>query len=526
MSKSPPNFAISLISHTNVGKTTLARTLLRRDVGEIDDRAHVTDLSSAFEMATASDGAKLLLWDTPGFGDSVRLLKRLKKLDDPVGWFLSAVWDRISDRPFWCSQQAVLNIRDEADIVLYLVNATEDPGSAGFVEPELEVIEWLGKPVMVLVNQTGPAGNQGIDEGVTKWRELFERYPFVHDCLPFDAFARCWVQEHQLFHRIIEIAPQNKRQLVERLIEVLKQNNRRVFSDSMESLARQLAIAAADEAHVENVGIAERLREFVSRAGLKLSEKSLSLRETAMADLATRLDEGIRLSMGELISLHGLAGDADAIIFERMRESYSTREPVHEGIAAVLGGFVSGALGGLAADIAAGGMTFGGGAVAGGIIGAAGAGGLAKGYNLIRGQLCAIGKPHRAHRAALGVDPLHMGVVVKRRPQVYGQIGNRAGQRMHAALDAPDTTSLGLPDQRQDGGRLVGRSAHIGGIAPEKLREPWVAELPGECLRQSRKRRHVGHQLRAAQHLAGEPKGTAGPEPFAAPESLDDIFRQ
>lgn len=36
---------LSLISHTNAGKTTLARTLLRRDVGEQGDQPHVTDTS-------------------------------------------------------------------------------------------------------------------------------------------------------------------------------------------------------------------------------------------------------------------------------------------------------------------------------------------------------------------------------------------------------------------------------------------------------------------------------------------------
>ena len=36
---------LSLGSHTNVGKTTLARTLLKMDIGEIGDRPHVTALS-------------------------------------------------------------------------------------------------------------------------------------------------------------------------------------------------------------------------------------------------------------------------------------------------------------------------------------------------------------------------------------------------------------------------------------------------------------------------------------------------
>jgi len=42
MSAAAP-IALSLIAHTNVGKTTLARTLLQRDVGEVRDEPHVTE---------------------------------------------------------------------------------------------------------------------------------------------------------------------------------------------------------------------------------------------------------------------------------------------------------------------------------------------------------------------------------------------------------------------------------------------------------------------------------------------------
>jgi hypothetical protein len=51
----------------------------------------------------------------------------------------------------------------------------------------------------------------------------------------------------------------------------------------------------------------------------------------------------------------------------------------------VLGAAVSGALGGLIADLHAGGLTFGTGALVGGLLGAAGARGLAQAYNLVRG---------------------------------------------------------------------------------------------------------------------------------------------
>ena len=51
----------------------------------------------------------------------------------------------------------------------------------------------------------------------------------------------------------------------------------------------------------------------------------------------------------------------------------------------MIGAAVSGALGGLVADLAAGGLTFGAGALVGGLLGAAGARGLAHAYNLMRG---------------------------------------------------------------------------------------------------------------------------------------------
>jgi len=70
--------ALSLVAHTNVGKTTLARTLLRQDIGEVGDRAHVTLLAERHAWI-ATDAERLVLWDTPGFGDSVRLARRLAR---------------------------------------------------------------------------------------------------------------------------------------------------------------------------------------------------------------------------------------------------------------------------------------------------------------------------------------------------------------------------------------------------------------------------------------------------------------
>ena len=180
--------SLSLVSHTNAGKTTLARTLLGRDVGTVRDAPHVTEFADVFTMLETAQGEKLLLWDTPGFGDSLRLVKRLRAsahpLGNPLGWFLSQVWDRWRDRAFWSSQQAMRNVRDEADVMLYLVNAAELPEAAGYVQAEMALLGWLGKPVVVLLNQLG-APREGTAEGShedadqARWREHLARYPHV-----------------------------------------------------------------------------------------------------------------------------------------------------------------------------------------------------------------------------------------------------------------------------------------------------------------------------------------------------------
>ena len=99
--------ALALVSHTNAGKTTLARTLLGRDIGEVRDAPHVTEFSDVHVLVETPAGERLTLWDTPGFGDSVRLARRLRGIGNPLVRFLAEHWDRWRDRPLWASQQAL-----------------------------------------------------------------------------------------------------------------------------------------------------------------------------------------------------------------------------------------------------------------------------------------------------------------------------------------------------------------------------------------------------------------------------------
>jgi len=84
-------------------------------------------------------------------------------------------------------------------------------------------------------------------------------------------------------------------------------------------------------------------------------------------------------------TLHGLSGRAKEDILARLAGQFEVEKPMDVATSGAVGGMLSGALGGLAADLASGGLTVGAGALIGGIVGALGAGGVARAYNLARG---------------------------------------------------------------------------------------------------------------------------------------------
>ncbi len=378
--------ALSLISHTNAGKTTLARTLVGRDVGEVRDEQHVTLQAAVYPLVETPEGDALVLWDTPGFGDSARLARRLAQQGNPVGWFLSQVWDRFRDRAFFLSQHAVRNVRDQADVVLYLVNASEAPGDAGYLAPEMAVLEWIGKPVIVLLNQTGrprPRDDEAAEE--VRWRSALGPRSVIRAVTTLDAFARCWVQELALFDLVGEALPAERREPFGRLARAWQERRLVQFRDAMGALAGPIAYAACDRENLPDAGVRGALRGLGASLGIGRDEAEAA-RARASQALAARLDDALREGSDRLIALHGLDGRAKGEVLARLASGVRVDAPVDERKAAMMGGVVSGALTGLAADLAAGGLTFGAGMLTGAVLGALGGAGIARGMNLARGK--------------------------------------------------------------------------------------------------------------------------------------------
>ena len=369
----------ALISHTNNGKTTLARTLVGMDVGEVRDAAHVTAFAEAHTLLATPQGDSLLLWDTPGFGDSVRLLRRLALAGNPIGWFLREVVDRYRDRTFWLSQNALRTARDAADVVLYLVNSTEHPRDAGYLPAEMKILEWLGKPVVVLLNQMGPPrpAPEELAEQAT-WKQHLAQYPIVRDVLAMDAFARCWVHERVFYEAVGKLIEPASQEGYARLFAAWEANNADRFRRAMEISAQQLAAAARDSEPVpeEKKNL---LRSAMNAVGLRKGAEQRA--EKAMAAMLERLNGQVGAATGRLLALHKLDPGEAAKINARVRQNFAIRAPVDKAQAGLIGAIVSGAATGLSADLMAGGLTLGGGALLGGLVGALTFAGAAWGFN-------------------------------------------------------------------------------------------------------------------------------------------------
>jgi hypothetical protein len=378
---------LSLVSHTNVGKTTLARTLLGRDIGEVDDRSHVTVKPEDYVLIRSPDDNELILWDTPGFGDSVRLAKRLQSRSNPIGWFTGEVWDRFADKSLWLNQQALKHIREKSNIILYLINASEPPESLPYVKSEMEILGWIKKPVIVLLNQMGkvrPAEEE--EKEVQLWRDFLAGYPLVKAVLPLDAFARCWVQEFELWKQIEGVLTEAEKPAFHSLHKTWLRGKQAVYASSVEAMANYMVKLTNDTEHLHSQSLIERLRAIGRSLGFIKKDLHGAVEDAQIA-LSTRAADKLCLLTQKLITLNGLEGEGvKGEILRRLKSDWSHEEKLDPTAGAFLGAVAGGAVTGLAADIASGGLSFGAGTIGGAIAGALGGVGVTAAYNVKKGS--------------------------------------------------------------------------------------------------------------------------------------------
>ena len=205
---------LAVVGHTNVGKTSLLRTLTR-DVG-FGQVSHRPSTTRHVEGARLSvDGQPLLeLYDTPGLEDAIALLDYLERLERPGERLdgparLTRFLDSNEARQRFEQEAKVLHQLLASDAGLYLIDARE-PVLAKYRD-ELAVLASCGKPLLPVLNFAAASAQQ-----VETWRSALARLG-LHALVRFDTVAPPLDGERQLYESLALLLASHKQQL-QRLI--------------------------------------------------------------------------------------------------------------------------------------------------------------------------------------------------------------------------------------------------------------------------------------------------------------------
>ena len=287
-----------------------------------------------------------LLGSEIGALDAPRALLRSDEGDElqlvPVPAELTAVVPQAASAGSWWSRwlqpgtRALPRLREQVDAVL-LVRSPDTP------RPHW--LESLERPVLELVDGPTDEANQ----------------------LNLRALADGWLADGRLLPALGALLPGDPR--LPRLAQAWAATRRARMDSAVGELASTLARLACDREPVVEEGLLSG-----RRGGADVSRQAL----------LARLDTELRAHGDRLAAILGVPAapvDDKPVV----TGSAALHARMGEGRAALMGGVVSGALAGLKADVLSGGLTMGAGAVAGGLLGALGAAGAARGLNVVRG---------------------------------------------------------------------------------------------------------------------------------------------
>lgn len=261
---------LAVVGHTNTGKTSLMRTLLRDSgFGEVKNQAATT---RHVERAAIGDGSETLvyLYDTPGLEDAGGLLDWLEKHTsgradgiDRIREFL----DSPEAEDEFNQEAKVLRQLLQSDTALYVVDAREPVLDK--YRDELTVLSWCAKPVMPVFNFTG-------GQDLSAWTAMLARRT-LHVYSGFDTVAFDFEGEIRLWENLASMLPH--REILDRLTAARRRDWQTLDEQArLETAYFLLGVAAFRlETDADEKGAAEQAAETMQQA-VRQAEKEFQQR--------------------------------------------------------------------------------------------------------------------------------------------------------------------------------------------------------------------------------------------------------
>lgn len=392
---------LSVVGHTNVGKTSLMRTLMRdATFGQVGPASATTRQVEAARLLAAGH-AVAELFDTPGLEDAGALIDQLEieaaerhAGPERIDAFLTS-----NDAAGRFEQEArVLRQMLESDAALYVIDAREPV--LGKYQDELAILSLCARPILPVLNFVANRHSR-----VSDWREALSRVG-LHAVVEFDTVVFSLEAEARLWRRLATLIDTHAPAL-ETLVADRESQADWQRSSGRAMIAELLVDAASARrtAERDNQPAAEQahraLRESIARREQRLVEQLLELYRFTDADyhhLALPIERG-RWATGPF--------DSATLSVVGRRAG---------------GGLAAGAAAGAAVDVATGGLSLG----AGTLIGALAAGGISGAWQLRRD----IGDRLRG-RIGVMADDAALTMLAARAFALLDALG----QRGHAAQD-------------------------------------------------------------------------------------------
>ncbi|NLO79522.1 MAG: GTPase/DUF3482 domain-containing protein [Xanthomonadaceae bacterium] len=340
---------LAVVGHTNVGKTSLLRTLLRDpEFGEVSPRPSTTRRVEGARLSV--DGEPLIeLYDTPGLEAAIGLLEYLERLPKP------------GERPdppellarFLATGEARLRFEQEvrvlrqlllSDAGLYVIDARE-PVLAKYRD-ELAVLAMCGKPLLPVLNFVASEGHRA-----EEWRTALARIG-LHALVRFDTVAPPVDGERRLYESLTL------------LMEEASPRLQRLIAD-LEAKARARRRAAAQLIAGLLIDVAACRRSVPAQPELE-RQAAQELREAVRARDQRCVDDLLRLYAFR-------PGDAEydelPLLDGRWEHDLFNPETLRQLGIKVGGGMAAGAAAGATIDLLLGGASLGGAALLGALAG-------------------------------------------------------------------------------------------------------------------------------------------------------------
>ena len=264
---------VAIVGHTNTGKTSLIRTLLRDEkFGEINDDAGTTRHVEKTQIL-ADEQEILSLFDTPGFEDSTALLQLLKQIEssretDTPREVLQAFLDQAEHYPDFAQETKVLRQSLQSDVLLYIIDVREPV--LGKYSDEIEILSMAGKPILPVFNFI-----EDNREELERWREQMAKFN-LHAALEFDSVAFDFESEKRLYQKLqslIESRYDSLQVLLDYRLKVWEQ----LIDAAVKRILRMLINVASYRVEVDaNRGPTERELENMQNHVRRLEQQTLS----------------------------------------------------------------------------------------------------------------------------------------------------------------------------------------------------------------------------------------------------------